>query len=368
MTKSSTSIFFLFCLFFSCSTLLGQNNSCNYQLQLIDFFGDGWDGATVTAITEQDTNIYTLPDSTIRFFDLELTQNEPLQLFFNAGPKDEEIRYILFDENGDIIFNDGPSPRTGLIFETFACPTCPSPKNIFINPSDESATIHWSALEENGEYLIAYGLKGFRQDEGSLITTQDTILTLPNLLPFTEYDVYLTTVCANQDTSLTTVSTSFQTKYTNDVGISNVQTPRSDCQLSNAEMLTVTLENYGALPQSLIPFRFSVNGEDGGVMIPNDGFFTNVLGKDSSVTLTFETTYDFTESKLYDVAVWTELVGDELLDNDTAYVQIRSTPTIEQLPYSEDFEEGEAGWFSTNPSIKFEENSTSQNPLENDNQ
>ena len=98
----------LFLLLFP-AVITAQNDTCIYQLQLVDFFGDGWDGASLDIVLADDTTNITLPDSTIRFFDINAIQNERLQIFFNSGSFDEEISYILRDPQNEIIFNDGPN-------------------------------------------------------------------------------------------------------------------------------------------------------------------------------------------------------------------------------------------------------------------
>jgi len=77
--------------------------------------------------------------------------------------------------------------------------------------------------------------------------------------------------------------------------------PVTSCGLGISEMIEVELKNFGANPQSLIPFKFSVNGVDGGVPIPTDGFFTGIISKDSSTTIQFETPTDLMNTGIYEI-------------------------------------------------------------------
>ena len=129
----------------------------------------------------------------------------------------------------------------------------------------------------------------------------------------------------------------------NDVGIVNVVSPTTQCNLEE-EIVEVTLFNFGDNPQSLIPFRFSVNGQDPGVMQPSEGFYTGVLGPDSTVTIAFETTYDFSVEGIYNVAAWTELSTDMDLSNDTFYYEVENIQTITEAPYVNNFDVNEGGW------------------------
>ena len=345
---NTTKKYLTFLLYILPLILTAQNDTCNYKIQFIDFLGDGWDGAALTVVIQGDTNRYTLPDSTIGFVDIPAIQNERLQFFFSAGAFDEEISYIIFDPLGAIIFNDGPFPDTGLVVDVIACPSCPVPTDLQVDTRDNTALVQWTPSDNASIYSLEYGEKGFLLGNGEQLTTMDTFILITDLLPFVEYDLYLSTNCPATgtvlETSLTNLQGNFTTRFAKDVGITSIAMPNSGCDLTDAEMITIELKNYGANPQSLIPFRFSVNSMDGGVMIPSDGFFTNVLSKDSIALLEFETTYDFSEVGTYDIAVWTELAGDSQLSNDTAYLQIQSIPTITTFPYSQDFERANSGW------------------------
>lgn len=353
---NTTKKYIVFLCYFLPLLLTAQNDTCNYKIQLIDFFGDGWDGATLTVVIQGDTSDYTLPDSIIGFVDIPAIQNERLQIFFSEGAFDEEISYIVFDPKGEIIFNDGPFPDTGLVVDIIACPSCPLPTAFTINTSDEQIFAQWNPAGNMPIYQFEYGEKGFLLGDGKILTTTDTFITISNLLPFTKYDIYLSTICTTNspnsppisDFSVNNLQANFTTRFAKDVGIMSIAMPNSACDLTDSEMITIGLKNFGANPQSLIPFRFSVNGMDGGVMIPSDGFYTNVLSKDSIALIEFETTYDFSQTGTYEVAVWTELEGDSQLINDTAYLHIQSIPTITSFPYSQDFENANSGWSTTN--------------------
>ena len=350
MNNLSKYLFFLFLL--SPTLSFAQNDSCFYTIRLIDTFGDGWDGAELTVVSGEKSRVYTLPDSSSIIYYIPVKINDRLQLFYSSGAFDEEVSYLVFDPLDKLIFNDGPFPKEGLVLDLIACPSCPNPSTMTVNTSNESAIVNWEKSVRASNYKIEYGPKGFIKGNGTTLRTQDTFITIPNLQIFTAYDIYLSTSCVFQDsfqitldTSITSLKTSFFTRYNKDVGIASVNMPNTDCGLSANEKITIALENFGDNPQSLIPFFFSVNGMDGGVMTPSDGFYTNILSKDSIVNFTFETTYDFSAIGEYEIAVWTALTGDEQVTNDTANLIIRNNPIISQLPYNQSFE-AESNWYS----------------------
>lgn len=141
-----------------------------------------------------------------------------------------------------------------------------------------------------------------------------------------------------------------------DVGIIAITAPASQCDLGEEEV-AVSIQNFGTNPQSLIPFRYSVDGVDAGVMQPIDGLYTGVLGTDSIVTVAFETTFDFSGFGVYEIAAWTELENDMDVSNDTFYFTVENIPIVSDLPYFTNYESSNDGW---NIDIAGSENSTWQ--------
>lgn len=131
-----------------------------------------------------------------------------------------------------------------------------------------------------------------------------------------------------------------------DVGIINVICPATEACDLDEEILLVTLANLGLSPESPIPFRYSVNGEDAGVIQPLDGFYTGVLGPDSIIVLEFEMTYDFSADQVYDVQVWTELATDTTYQNDTFSLSIENLALPDQTtPYINNFDMQTIDWY-----------------------
>ncbi|HRI59174.1 MAG TPA: T9SS type A sorting domain-containing protein, partial [Saprospiraceae bacterium] len=166
-------------------------------------------------------------------------------------------------------------------------------------------------------------------------------VTLTGLDKKTDYDFYVLELCDSTTAATRVGPVSFQTYWSNDVGITGVLTPESSCDLG-VETVKIVMKNFGAKPQSLVPFRFSVNGVDAGVPQPQDGFFTGVLGKDSSEVIEFETTYDFSAPGEYLITVYTQMAGDEDMTNDTFHYYIVNRLVA---PYFQNFENWYGGWY-----------------------
>ena len=346
-------------LVFSCffgSYLHGQN-SCTYTLQLFDRFGDGWAGSEILITSGQLSMTYTLDgendNGLFREFDITLTDGDELRLEYNAVSNFEgDHSYLLFNPEGIELFRDGfeegQSPVPGVVFEsTVDCPAC-----LVVNPASISiddvraniADISWMPTDPDGTYVIEYGQQGFGQGSGTILEASGRSARLSDLIENTSYEFYLSVNCSDGTASRTIGPYQFKTLWEVNVGVLEITGPQTQCEIGPGDSVKVVLKNFGGNPQSLIPFKYSVNGVDAGVPIPTDGFYTGVLGKDSIAEVAFEKLFDFSTPGEYTIMAWTELEGDSLVFNDTASITITNIPVITQYPYFENFERWAGGW------------------------
>ncbi len=340
------------------------NAQCEYTLQMEDSFGDGWNGSILTISSGADINAYTLPDpffSGGNGFDstvvVTVNPGVPFVLTWISGFFDQEISFTLSDELGNVIYTSGDL-LAGVLFTGTSCLGCPEPIAFKIdNIYDTRAKLSWTPAPDNAAlgWWVIYGPQGFTPGPGVGDTVYVTLpkVTLTGLQKKTFYDVYISQKCSEDEVSTSLGPITFETYWTNDVGVSSVVTPVSGCDLG-VETLTILMNNYGSAPQSLVPFNFTVNGVEAGVPQPQDGFYTGVLGKDSSEMIEFETTYDFSAPGEYVIQVYTQMGGDEDFSNDTVTYYLIGRQVI---PYSQDFENSNGGWTvdtsSQNPSWEF---------------
>ncbi|MEM8528812.1 MAG: T9SS type A sorting domain-containing protein [Bacteroidota bacterium] len=343
---------FLVLVFCLNTTLLDAQISCDYKLRLLDQFGDSWNGAALLLTIndgEPQAFFMTEQDGTEAIFPFIVTEGDSIQLEFFPGSFDSEVAFFLLDAEGNEIFDAGPSPDSGIIYEDVAlCPACPSPPLSEINLDNiraEFVDISWLAPDPNGAYLITYDTAGFNPDTlGITLSVMGDMARIGNLMEKTEYEFYIASACSNGDTSQMVGPIFFETVFKNDVGIIAIPSPSSACGLMSLEKVEVTLKNFGANPQTLIPFDFTINGNPGGVNMPFDGVFTGVLGKDSTFTIEFDVSAAVGEPDRYDIVAWTALESDSDLENDTFMVTVVSIPLIEEYPYFSGFEDGFDGW------------------------
>ncbi len=346
----------LFLLAFSAKT------QCLYTLEMLDNYGDGWNGGTLTIKSGVDSVAYTLNDMNDNGMDTTLTFNieegAPLLITYTTGNFPWEVSFNIYDNVGRP-FLTSTAPITGTIYTGVGeCFPCGNPTGLAVeNVWDTYAKLRWKAnyggtIAPVG-WRVIYGLQGFSLGLGEG-DTLDVLLpkaTINGLQKKTWYDAYVQQYCDVAGGYSEIIGPiSFQTYWTNDVGISGVVAPLSGCDLG-FDSVKVILANYGSAPQSLITFRYSVNGTDAPVVPPSDGFYTGILGKDSSAIIAFETLSDFSAPGEYRIDVFTLLSNDEELLNDTFTYFITNRL---QPEYVQQFEVWAGGWTPSGQNASWE--------------
>lgn len=352
MKLASTLGFLLLFLLGINTATQAQATTCTYTLEMFDSFGDGWNGATLIVNIGGNITSYTVTaadnNGFSRTVNLTVTNGASISFLYTPGIFENEVTYRLRDSDGNIIFSAGPTPPIGVVFTaTAVCPTCPALSAAAVGNLDIrafTARIGWVPTDTLGIYRIEYDTTGFTPGTGNVAMAVGRMANLTGLRQNTEYQYYITVLCANGDTSSRVGPFTFKTLWANNVGVTQLISPTSGCALSASEEIRVRIRNFGGSPQSLIPIRFSVNGQTAPVNIPLDGFYTGVLGKDSTDTFLFDLRWDFSEPGEYVIRLWTDLPSDSLRANDTLTVVINSLPVIDNLPYLEDFETWNGGW------------------------
>ncbi|GEM_PF-1103177 len=314
-------------------------DSCTYTLELFDSFGDGWNGAVLTITIGNQSADYTFTSGNEATFTFVALQNVPFIVSYSPGIFENEVSYNIIDPTGNIVFSDGPNPQTGEVATIIACPSCPSPLEVTMyDINADNAIVTWQAADETVPHIVEWGPLGFTLGtaQSYMASPGQNMVTLTGLQPSYWYDVYVYAVCDSTEQSKHYGPISFQTIWMNDVGVFDLVTPNPDgaCNLG-LETIGILLANYGQTPQSLFPFKYSVNGVVAGIPFPTDGFFTGVLGNDSLIYVEFDTKWDFSQPGPYHIEIWTELDTDNDRSNDTFAIDII---TAYYLPLIEDFE------------------------------
>ncbi len=204
--------------------------------------------------------------------------------------------------------------------------------------------VTWENVSNFNRYDLEIGNDGFSVGTGtkfdSIVANQ---ITLTDLFEHTAYDLYITTICENGDTSDIAGPIKFTTLWKNDVGIVGIIKPNpfEKCNFSEKDTVKVMLKNFGADPQTFIPFDVRINGKNSGVKQPADGLYSGVLSRYGTGTIDMEVEWRLSESGNYEIVAWTELEDDSDNSNDTFkfdFISIYDNPfyqTFESLEMPE---------------------------------
>ncbi|TAK33419.1 MAG: T9SS type A sorting domain-containing protein [Saprospiraceae bacterium] len=316
-------------------------DTCVYTLQLFDSFGDGWNGSFLTVTHLGNSTNYGMATGNSITYTFTATSNVPIGFSYTAGSFQNEVTYNILDPNGIVIFSDGPYPATGDVFTTIACPTCPGPLDAWMSDVNaNNATVSWEAsFGAAGPYIVEYGPLGFTLGTGTADTLSGSLssATLTGLLENKYYDVYVKLDCGTEF-SKPVGPIEFRTLWLNDIGVTGITAPDPSlqCNLGANDTVRIEITNFGQLPQTLFEFHYAVNGVPANIPLPQDGLYTGVVGNDSTNTIAFETTWDFSAPGLYIIEAWTVLEGDTVPANDTFRYEIL---TAFPKPLKEDFED-----------------------------
>jgi len=141
-----------------------------------------------------------------------------------------------------------------------------------------------------------------------------------DLSAFGDYDFTCYTALANDGDLLNdTIHTTVTHVYTNDVGVSIINSPSDDNNLM-METVSVTLENYGSVDQSNFDVAYTINGGT-----PVVETYTSTLTAGTTGNYNFATQGDFTSLGIYDIKAYSILTGDMNVSNDTSGTNIENT-------------------------------------------
>lgn len=150
------------------------------------------------------------------------------------------------------------------------------------------------------------------------------------------------------------------TSPVHDVGIVSVDGPTSGDGLQ-LETVTVTLENFGSETQTSIPLRYAVAGgaRDGQERPLFEAqtateVWTGSLPAGARTTFAFARPVDLSRLGVYGIRVSTRLPADDNPCNDDASAVVGHVPTVAAFPYTQDFEAGRGGFFSTETGSSWE--------------
>ncbi|MCF8458539.1 MAG: T9SS type A sorting domain-containing protein [Bacteroidales bacterium] len=114
----------------------------------------------------------------------------------------------------------------------------------------------------------------------------------------------------------------------NDIGVIAAYSPVSGTNLTNAETVSVEINNWGSLPANLFQVTYDITGATSNTVTELVAFATPIASGTSS-TFTFNTPADLSAYGVYYFDVFTQLSGDGFAANDTlSFVVVNSAPVF----------------------------------------
>lgn len=165
-------------------------DNCDYTLEMLDTFGDGWNGFSVTILQDGVVvGTYTFPTGTSSTATINLNHGATIQINATGGTFDNEVSYNLINPAGEIVFSDGEgfgSPQTGTNVWTGTVDCQPeSPDYVFqwspatglSNPNIANPMVF---VDQTTEYTLTV-----YEADHPLCATSDvmTVVFIPNLNP-----------------------------------------------------------------------------------------------------------------------------------------------------------------------------------------
>ena len=96
------------------------DNACNYRFELDDYYNDGWDGAALIVKYSDGSpdNILTIEDGGYEEYTLTIKSNVEVTLEWQAGVWDAECSFVVYDEDGEVIYTspEFPNNRNTFLF------------------------------------------------------------------------------------------------------------------------------------------------------------------------------------------------------------------------------------------------------------
>jgi hypothetical protein len=212
------------------ATTLITAGSCGYfTAELIDTYGDGWNGNGLeVSINGIITDTLTIvsgagPETTLLAVNIGdvVDFNYIIDAYATgANTYPGENVFNIYDHAGIVIAAEAGSAAgpPGSALGLTACPSCTAPNTLTAsNITNSSADLGWVAGASETAWNIEYGTAGFAQGSGTIVAAITNPYALTGLTAATAYDYYIQSDCGGGDTSIYVGPYTFGTTCNDDV-------------------------------------------------------------------------------------------------------------------------------------------------------
>ena len=253
--------------------------SCSYTLNLLDSWGDGWNGNSIDVLVDgvEALDNVTLADGSQGTETFAVSEGADITTVWNGGGSwANEITYEILDTDGTVVGSGNST--TDIISGTITavCPSCPAPGGLQASLSSSTeAVISWTDTGAAAGYEIVVQIAGTGVPTTAGTPTSSNPLTLNGLSSGTTYEVYLRADCGTAVLSSWSSPVNFTTSPA--CGDIIYDSGGSTGDYSNNELITTTI--FPENPGDIVTFTFnSFNIEN------NWDFLTVYDGPDNTFT------------------------------------------------------------------------------------
>src|SRR6056300_1470531 len=200
-------------VFFAGGKAFAQSESCGFvTLELIDSYGDGWNGNDIDFVSTSGTTTYTLSSGYSTTYSLAVSFGDTLDFVWQAGGSyASECTYKITDAAGTTLYTSptGSVMTAGATQYYVYCNTassCAMPTNLAVSTGTNSAALSWDGASSYSYHLVEYDTTGFTPGTGDTAWVYADTAYLTGLMASTSYDFYVTTICSSTDSSITVSS------------------------------------------------------------------------------------------------------------------------------------------------------------------
>jgi surface protein len=211
VTKYCTATDFSSAATVSASTLPTPTQACgNYELRLLENYGDGWNGNTMTVTSNNAApSTLSVPSGFLQSnFLISAFPGDTLQLVWDGGGSyQNECSFELWDMSttpGTPLFVSltGDNMVDGHVQYEFYCdfvapPACIAASGLVVNSMQTMADLSWTGDSTASYYVVEYGAAGFTLGTGDTMHVYgSTMATVTGLDMSTSYEYYVTSHCS----------------------------------------------------------------------------------------------------------------------------------------------------------------------------
>ncbi|MBR1850619.1 MAG: fibronectin type III domain-containing protein [Bacteroidales bacterium] len=201
----------------SSSCDLESGNLCRFTVMMTDSYGDGWNGASISVVAADGTEVANLTVSSgsaqTQYF--SYCQDRSLSFVWHKGSYDNECSFIIYNPFEEEVLSQSNMSnfQEGAILSEINvdCSSCRAPSGLHVVQRDTtSLSIGWESYQDSALYaamIIGNGDTLYNYNVQSPVT-------FVGLRPFTTYTIAVTRICESAQLKYSTFEATTGLRYT----------------------------------------------------------------------------------------------------------------------------------------------------------